>query len=132
MDKQRQDDQLEPIYNSYMLMRDIALKTSRERWTIETGGKRGSGRSMLAARRWRWGLISFFFYYSTNSRFFNPFHLKWKACGMKISPTWFFNPKFYTYSSGNLTYWSNLVHSFSNWQVLTFKNLWTIFWSSQN
>ena len=28
---------------------DIALKTSRKRWTIETGGERGSGRSVLAA-----------------------------------------------------------------------------------
>ena len=50
MDEQRQDDQLEPIYNSSMLIQDVALKTYREQWTIETGGKRGSGRSVLAAR----------------------------------------------------------------------------------
>ena len=31
-------------------MQDIALKTSREQWTIEKGGKRVSGRSVLAAR----------------------------------------------------------------------------------
>ena len=50
MDEQRQDDQLERIYNSYVLVQGIALKTSREQWTIETGGERGSGRSVLAAR----------------------------------------------------------------------------------
>ena len=49
MDKQRQDDQLEPIYNSSVPIQDGALKTYLERWMIETGGKRGSGRSMLVA-----------------------------------------------------------------------------------
>ena len=50
MDEQRQDNQLEPIYNSSVPIQDIALKTSREQWIIEMGGERGSGRSMLAAR----------------------------------------------------------------------------------
>ena len=50
MDEQKQDDQIEPIYNSSVLIQDVALKTSRGRWTIETGGERGSGRSVLAAR----------------------------------------------------------------------------------
>ena len=50
MDGQRQDDQLEPIYNNSVPIQDIALKTFRERWTIEAGGKRGSGGSVLAAR----------------------------------------------------------------------------------
>ena len=49
MDEQRQGDQLEPIYNSSVPIQDIALKTSQEQWTMETGGERGSGRSMLAA-----------------------------------------------------------------------------------
>ena len=43
-------DQLEPMYNSSVLIQDIALKTFRERWTIETNGKRGSGKSVVAAR----------------------------------------------------------------------------------
>ena len=47
--EQRQNDQLEPIYNSSVLIQDIALKTSRKQWTIETGGERVSGRSVLAA-----------------------------------------------------------------------------------
>ena len=51
MDEQKQDDQLETIYNSSVLIQDVALKTYRERWTIEKGGARGSGRSVLAARR---------------------------------------------------------------------------------
>ena len=45
MDEQRQDDQLEPIYNGSVPIRDIAW----ERWTIEKVGERGSGRSVLAA-----------------------------------------------------------------------------------
>ena len=50
MDGQRQDDQQEPIYNSSVPIQDVALKTYPERWTIETRGERGSGRSVLAAR----------------------------------------------------------------------------------
>ena len=50
MDEQRQDDPLEPENNSSVRIQDVALKTSRERWTIETGGGRGSGRSVLVAR----------------------------------------------------------------------------------
>ena len=49
MDKQRQDDQLEPIYIHSVPIQYVALKTYRERWTIETGGERGSGRSVLGA-----------------------------------------------------------------------------------
>ena len=37
MDGQRQDDQLEPIYDSSVPIQDIALKTYREQWTIEMG-----------------------------------------------------------------------------------------------
>ena len=50
MDEQMLDDQLEPIYNSSMLIQDFAWKPSCEQWTIETGGERGLGRSVLAAR----------------------------------------------------------------------------------
>ena len=40
------------IYNSWIPIQDVAWKTSSEseQWTIETGGERGSGRSMLAAQ----------------------------------------------------------------------------------
>ena len=50
MDDQKQDDQLEPIYNSSVPIQDIALKTSLERRTIKMGDERGSGGSVLAAR----------------------------------------------------------------------------------
>ena len=50
MDEQKSDDQLEPIYNRSVPIQDIALKTSWGRWTIETGGERGSGRFVLAVR----------------------------------------------------------------------------------
>ena len=48
-DEQRQDDQLEPIYNSSVPIQDVALKIYWERWTIEKGGERGSERSVLVA-----------------------------------------------------------------------------------
>ena len=47
MDEQRQDDQLEPIYNCSVPMQDIAFRTYRELWTIEKGGWKGSRRSVL-------------------------------------------------------------------------------------
>ena len=50
MDEQRQDDQLEPTYNSSVPIRDVTLRTCRKRWTIEKGGGRGSGISVLMAR----------------------------------------------------------------------------------
>ena len=50
MDEQRQDDHLEPTYNSSVSIRDVSLKTSRKRWTIEKGGGRGLGISVLMAR----------------------------------------------------------------------------------
>ena len=50
MDEQRQDDQLETRYSSSVLIRDVALKTYREQWTIEKSGERGSGISVLMAR----------------------------------------------------------------------------------
>ena len=50
MDEQRQDDQQEPTYNSFVPIQDVALKTYRKRWTIEGDGRRGSGRSVLMAR----------------------------------------------------------------------------------
>ena len=49
MDEQRQDDLVEPIYTTSVPIQDIALKTSREWWTIGRGGESGSGRSVLAA-----------------------------------------------------------------------------------
>ena len=50
MDEQRQDSQLEPIYNSFVPIQDIALKTSREQWRSKTGGERVSGRFVMTAR----------------------------------------------------------------------------------
>ena len=48
MDEQRQNDQLEPIYNCSVSIQSIALKTNRERWTIEADGEKRVGE--LAAR----------------------------------------------------------------------------------
>ena len=38
------------LYNSSVPIQDIPLKTCRKQWTIEKGGEKESGRSMLAAR----------------------------------------------------------------------------------
>ena len=45
------DDQLEPTYSSSVPIRDIILKTCQKQWTIGRGGERGSGISVLIARR---------------------------------------------------------------------------------
>ena len=50
MAEQKQDDQLEHTYSSYVRIRDVDLKTCRRRWTIGRSGERGLGISVLAAR----------------------------------------------------------------------------------
>ena len=50
MDRQRQNEQLEPTYNSSVLIQVVALKIFREQGTIETGGGRGLRRPVLATR----------------------------------------------------------------------------------
>ena len=49
MDGQRKDDDLETIYKSSVLIQDVALKTYRKIWTIEKGGEKKPGRSVLMA-----------------------------------------------------------------------------------
>ena len=49
MAEQKQDDQLEHTYRSYVRIQDVALKTCLGRWTIGRSGERGSGISVLAA-----------------------------------------------------------------------------------
>ena len=50
MAKEKQDDQLEHTFSSYVRIWDIALKTCQRWWMIERSGERGSGISVLAAR----------------------------------------------------------------------------------
>ena len=50
MAEQKQDDQLEHTYSSYVRIWDVALKTCQRWWTIGRSGVRGSGISVLAAR----------------------------------------------------------------------------------
>ena len=50
MAKQKQDDQLEHTYSSYVRIRDVAQKSCQKRWMIGRIGERGSGISVLAAR----------------------------------------------------------------------------------
>ena len=47
---QKQDDQLEHTFSSYVRIQDVAQKTYQRRWTIGRSGERGSGISVLAAR----------------------------------------------------------------------------------
>ena len=51
MDEQKQDNQLEPTYNSSVLIQAVTLKTYWKRWMIEKGNGKGSGRSMLVVRQ---------------------------------------------------------------------------------
>ena len=48
MAKQKQDDQLENTYSSYLRIRDVALNTCQKRWMIGRSRERGSGISVLA------------------------------------------------------------------------------------
>ena len=50
MAKQKQDDQLEHTFCSYVKIRGVALKTCQRRWMIGRSGERWSGISVLAAR----------------------------------------------------------------------------------
>ena len=47
---QKQDDQLELTYSSYVKTQDVTLKTCRRRWVIGRSGERGPGISVLTAR----------------------------------------------------------------------------------
>ena len=47
--QQKQDDQLEHTYSSYVKIQDVALRTCQSWWTIGRSGERGSGISVLAA-----------------------------------------------------------------------------------
>ena len=47
---QKQDDQHEHTFSSYVRILDVVLKTCLGRWTIGRSGERGSGISVLPAR----------------------------------------------------------------------------------
>ena len=47
---QKQDDQHEHTFSSYVRIWNVALKTCQRRWTIGKIGERGSGISVLVAR----------------------------------------------------------------------------------
>ena len=50
MAAQKQDDQLERTFSSYVRILDVVLKTYLGQWTIGRSGERGSGISVLPAR----------------------------------------------------------------------------------
>ena len=50
MARQKQDDQLEHTFRSYVRIRDVALKPCQRRWTIGRSGERGSRISVSAVR----------------------------------------------------------------------------------
>ena len=47
---QKQDNQLKHTYSSYVMIRDVDLKTCQRRWMIGRRGERGSGISVLATQ----------------------------------------------------------------------------------
>ena len=50
MAEQKQDNQLEHTFSSYVRIQDVVLKTSRRRCLIGRSGERGSGISVLSAQ----------------------------------------------------------------------------------
>ena len=62
MAKQKQDDQLEHTYSSYVRIRDVTLKTCQKQWMIGRSGERGSGISVLAARHDHDDIYIYFIY----------------------------------------------------------------------
>ena len=50
MAAQKQGDQLERTFSSYVRIQDVVLKTYLGRWTIGRSGERGTGISVLPAR----------------------------------------------------------------------------------
>ena len=50
MANQKQDGQLEHTYSSYVMIRNVTLKTCQRQWMIGRRRERGSGISVLAAR----------------------------------------------------------------------------------
>ena len=50
MAEQKQDDQLEHTYSSYVRIRDVALKTCQRRWTIGKVASEGQGYPCSATR----------------------------------------------------------------------------------
>ena len=54
MADQKQDDQLEHTYSSYVRIRDVALKTCQRRWTIRKSGERGRDIRASGTRWWWW------------------------------------------------------------------------------
>ena len=50
MAAQKQEDQLERTFSSYVRIQVVVLKTYLGRWTIGRSGERGSGISVLPAR----------------------------------------------------------------------------------
>ena len=51
MAEQKQGDQLEPTYSTSVRMRVVDLRTCRKRWTIGSGGEKGSGISVPMAQQ---------------------------------------------------------------------------------
>ena len=70
MDGQKQDDQLEHTFSSYVKIRDVVLKTCQRRWTIRRSGERGSGITMH-------DMMMMMIRYHQKFKFISFFH-KWK------------------------------------------------------
>ena len=51
MAEEKQDDQLEPTYITFVSIRDVALRTYRKRWTIGRSGDSESGISVRVAQQ---------------------------------------------------------------------------------
>ena len=80
---QKQDDQHEHAFSSYVRIRDVDLKTCLGRWMIGRSGERGSGISVLPAR------------HDDDDAFFS-------FC-RDFSPCFLFDPKWCSHTVSNLS-----------------------------
>ena len=123
--EQKQDDQLEPTYSSYVRIWDVSLKTYQTRWTIGRSGERGSGISVPAARHdddddlWYICLIPLSF----SSLFSLPtFHFLLSYIYFFLILPFFFNPSFFLLFIHNFYWWFYLFY------ITILNNHVTYFW----
>ena len=106
MAAQKQDDQLERTFSSYVRIQAVVLKTYLGRWTIGRSGERGSGISVLPARYdddvWLYYNIIFSFTLLVGEGICKtPLH-KRSVLGMTLNFIWWWGSNFQT--PGNIKY----------------------------
>ena len=96
MARQKQDDQLEHTYSSYVRIRDVARKTCQKRWTIGRSGE-----------RWSW---------YDDERYKSTYCLQWINCRLnyiRMKITLIFHLIRYIYQNYRKFSWNSMHHIYS-------------------